>query len=159
METKRCSKCHITKLIDGFYPHKRDGHESICKACKLVKQRKYQQRPERKAKNREILKQLQSEGYFVKRWKEYSQRPEVKKRRLERSAKYRKDPKVRIKNMARWYTSHQIRAGKLDREPCALCGQEQVEAHHLDYNQPLLIVWLCPNCHRQAHLKKQEGIE
>ena len=43
--------------------------------------------------------------------------------------------------------------GELQREPCALCGQEQGEAHHLDYNEPLLIVWLCGECHRKVHIE------
>lgn len=49
-----------------------------------------------------------------------------------------------------------IRAGRINREPCASCGKSQVEAHHEDYSQPLLIVWLCPDCHRNIHLKEQK---
>lgn len=140
METKICSKCHQEKPITEFALY-RNGHQPYCKVCQKIY-------------NDTHYKVLQAQGYFTKRWREYSQRPEVKKRRLERLMRYRKDPKVRIKNLARWYTNHQIRAGKLNREPCALCGIEQGEAHHLDYNEPLLIVWLCSNCHRQIHLKK-----
>ena len=53
----------------------------------------------------------------------------------------------------KWLTD----GGRINREPCALCGQEQGEAHHEDYNEPLLIVWLCKQCHHQVHnlLKKQ----
>lgn len=133
METKVCGKCKQEKPISEFYKHKRDGYQSQCKTCRKEVQREY-------AKT----------GYFTRYQSQYEQKPKVKKR----IAEYRKKPRVKIKNMARWYTNHEIRAGRINREPCAMCNKEQAEAHHLDYNQPLLIVWLCPDCHRKVHLKK-----
>jgi len=41
-----------------------------------------------------------------------------------------------------------IRTGKLKKEPCELCGEENVQAHHEDYSKPLEVRWLCPDCHR-----------
>ncbi len=142
MEAKVCGKCKQGKPISEFYKNKRDGYQSRCKTCCKEDSREY-------AKT----------GYWSKYQKEYYQKPEVKARLKMQKAKYRQRPDIRIKNMARWYTNHQIRGGYINREPCALCGKEQGEAHHLDYNQPLLIVWLCPSCHRNVHLKKQEGVE
>ena len=35
---------------------------------------------------------------------------------------------------------------------CVVCGHEgRIEAHHTDYDQPLLVTWLCVACHKQAH--------
>ncbi len=31
------------------------------------------------------------------------------------------------------------------------CGHEEVEAHHVDYDRPLLVVWLCALHHNQIH--------
>ena len=73
---------------------------------------------------------------------------------------YRQRANTKIKIFARNYTNNKIWAGKLQREPCAMCGKEQVQAHHLDYNQPLIIVWLCADCHRKVHLKElTKGID
>ncbi len=38
--------------------------------------------------------------------------------------------------------------------PCALCGAVgKNQGHHPDYNQPALVIWLCPSCHRQEHIR------
>jgi len=43
-----------------------------------------------------------------------------------------------------------LRAGKLLRQPCWVCG-DKAHAHHPDYSRPLDVVWLCPPHHKQAH--------
>jgi hypothetical protein len=30
-----------------------------------------------------------------------------------------------------------------------------LHAHHDDYSRPLDVVWLCPSCHRQHHVKSR----
>jgi len=35
--------------------------------------------------------------------------------------------------------------------PCEVCGEENSEAHHLDYNDPLNVLWLCKKHHREWH--------
>jgi hypothetical protein len=52
---------------------------------------------------------------------------------------------------ARGITSAAIRAGKLVREPCAVCGEEKVDAHHDDYSKPLDVLWLCRLHHNRRH--------
>ncbi len=44
-----------------------------------------------------------------------------------------------------------IRDGKLFKEPCTICGDERVHAHHKDYVKPLDVVWLCAKCHHRLH--------
>lgn len=41
-----------------------------------------------------------------------------------------------------------VRAGKLKRHPCELCGNTNAQAHHDDYSKPLDVRWLCPAHHR-----------
>jgi ribosomal protein S27AE len=49
-------------------------------------------------------------------------------------------------------TAHRaILAGELERQPCELCGDTGVIAHHADYTQPLLVTWLCRSCHGRLH--------
>lgn len=44
-----------------------------------------------------------------------------------------------------------LRDGKIKRpESCEICGGEShLHAHHENYRQPLLVVWLCARCHGQ----------
>lgn len=45
-----------------------------------------------------------------------------------------------------------IRDGKLNREPCQICGAaEHVHKHHRDYSRPLEVTWLCARCHHRLH--------
>jgi len=134
VDTKRCGKCGQVKPLSEFHKSKRDGYRSRCKLC-----------------HREDCRDYAKTGYYNRYNREYEQRPEVKERRRVTKVAYRSRSDVRIKNMARWYTNHEIRAGRIKREPCALCGKKQAEAHHTNYNEPLLIVWLCADCHRTIH--------
>jgi hypothetical protein len=40
---------------------------------------------------------------------------------------------------------------KLKPEPCYLCGEKKVHAHHPDYSKPLEVFWLCQRCHTKIH--------
>ena len=54
-----------------------------------------------------------------------------------------------------------IRVGALTRpEVCELCGnnpgdmadgRSKIQAHHVDYNKPLEVMWLCQKCHHLWH--------
>lgn len=139
METKICGKCKQEKPVSDFYPSKRDGYRSRCKLC-----------------HREDCKEYAKTGYWSRYNREYFRKPEVKKHINNYRREYNKRPDVRIKVLARWYTKNEIKTSRVRREPCAFCGREQVEAHHKDYTQPLLIVWLCASCHHQIHQAQKE---
>jgi len=47
--------------------------------------------------------------------------------------------------------------GELKRQPCEVCGTtKKVEAHHLDYENPLDVNWLCFEHHRDWHQKNNK---
>ena len=144
MNTKRCGKCGQTKPVSEFFKSKnqKDGYRSRCKSCHM-----------------EDCKAYAQTGYYKRYNREYERKPEVRERRKLTKVEYRQRTDVRIKNMARSYTNHLIRAGKLNREPCAFCGKEQAESHHIDYTQPLIIVWLCADCHREIHINLKELVK
>jgi hypothetical protein len=76
-------------------------------------------------------------------------------RKAEQMKQYRADPVKRARFEARQAVRRQLVAGKLHNEPCAFCGAIYAEKHHPDYSQPLLIVWLCRECHRGVHAKAE----
>ena len=51
---------------------------------------------------------------------------------------------------AQGLVQYALRAGKLHKQPCWVCGEKAV-AHHPDYDRPLDVVWLCQPHHKQTH--------
>lgn len=56
-----------------------------------------------------------------------------------------------LKYKARTLIANMLAAGKLCREPCFLCGIEKTHAHHLNYDYPDKVVWLCSQHHGDIH--------
>jgi hypothetical protein len=46
-----------------------------------------------------------------------------------------------------------LKRGKIERQPCKICGAD-AEMHHPDYAKPREVEWLC----RDHHLKHHEGL-
>ena len=44
-----------------------------------------------------------------------------------------------------------LRSGKIQRQPCEVCGDQNGHAHHEDYSKPLDVIWLCPKHHKERH--------
>ena len=62
-------------------------------------------------------------------------------------------PEGRLKKRARTAVNHAIRSGVLSRPvDCEKCRQTcKPDAHHDNYNLPLLVRWLCRPCHKKIH--------
>lgn len=93
--------------------------------------------------------------WWTKYNKEYLSRPEVKKRKAEQMREYRKNPELRFRMEARRITRMAVKRGKLFKTICSKCGNPNTQAHHVDYNKPLIVVWLCVNCHKLEHAKAE----
>jgi len=49
-----------------------------------------------------------------------------------------------------------IRDGRVQRQPCFICGiRENVQGHHYDYSKPLSVIWFCENHHLWLHGKEK----
>jgi hypothetical protein len=61
--------------------------------------------------------------------------------------------KNRIKRLAKDAVHNAIRAGKIVRQPCSICGILKSEGHHPNYAKSLEVVWLCKKHHAEIHRK------
>ena len=44
-----------------------------------------------------------------------------------------------------------IASGKIVRKPCEVCGEIKSEGHHVDYDLPFDVMWLCKKHHVAEH--------
>lgn len=61
---------------------------------------------------------------------------------------------ARKRAIARSYANVYLRAGKLTRQPCEVCGDSKVQMHHDDYDKPLEVRWFCHDDHLDLHGKR-----
>lgn len=65
--------------------------------------------------------------------------------------KYRKDNPKRYR--ANYLLTNAVRDGRVQKlDACEYCGrQENIVGHHVHYDLPLCVTWLCQGCHVQIH--------
>ena len=83
-----------------------------------------------------------------------------KKRGKRQGYEYTKEYREKHPNIynAHKITGSAIRAKKLFKEPCEVCGTgNNIVAHHDDYLKPLNVRWMCQGCHCQWHKDNGEG--
>ncbi len=153
MATRICGKCHQEKPLEQFYKHIRDGYQSRCKDCKREESRLRNQTPQRKVYNQQFAQDLKENGYF----REYARRPEVKKRKSKQMSEYYHNPELTPKFKARRKTRTLITNGTIKKQPCVVCGNLLSQPHHVDYDNPTNIKWLCREHHLKEHKAKAEG--
>jgi hypothetical protein len=153
---KICRECNERKTIDEFYANSgmKDGHLNKCKECvkKNVRENYY--------KNHE---------YYQEYEKSRRDDPERLKARREHSRYLRKNEPDRYKLYQDKYchekraatnmVNNAIRDGRLQKQPCAICGDKKVEAHHYDYSKPLDVIWLCKKHHSMIHRKDDSIVQ
>jgi len=139
MENKQCFKCGEAKPLSEFYRHPMtsDGYLGKCKEC---------------TKKDVAVNYAKRREQYAAYERERFQRPERKKKCLLYQASRRR--KQRKKYFARQAVSNAIRDGRLVRQPCDVCGDENAQAHHDDYNRSLDVVWLCRKHHLERHGKQ-----
>jgi hypothetical protein len=154
MGTKICRCCGIEQdLHSGFYIHARmaDGYLNKCKEC---------------VKNR--VKVHRKENDHVRaydRFRYYNDPKRNESNKLNSKLRYLKNPEKVIATNKRWIlrnpekraahiaVGNAVRDGKLIRQPCVVCGELKVHAHHTDYSKKLDVIWLCKDHHMKEHRK------
>lgn len=145
-----CRKCR-----NPFEPtsHQIKKHDWLCLVCRRANDREWRER--RKAAGFPVVSTKMPREWQRNYEKEYLKSPEHRARRAELMARYRKDPVLAIRHDARRMTRNAIRTGRLVKQPCSVCGNPDVQAHHEDYMKPLDIIWLCKACHVKHHTKAE----
>lgn len=127
---KRCSGCKEEKQRSEFYPSKAraDGYHNYCKVCESKRIRG----------RREQLK-----AYRVKR---FNTDPEWRKKY---SSRHEPD---KVKDNCRGRTRYAVRAGKIKKLGCVVCGVADTVPHHPSYEDHMTVIWFCQLHHRRYHL-------
>jgi hypothetical protein len=153
MSSKQCFVCLFEKPTDEFYPHSKmkDGRLNKCKEC---------------TKAAVIANRNAKIEYYRAFDRIRSNLPH----RVNARAAYRMTDEYRIshaisvknwgvanaiRKKAATAVSNALRDGRLDRQPCFVCGNE-AQAHHPDYSAPLAVSWLCSTHHAQTHKEHRE---
>lgn len=134
--SKACTSCGLRQPLDRFNSDRShsDGKASRCKSCVVV------QNKIRRAAH------LEDELIRRRKWRKTERAKKlIYEQQLRRRAR---DP---IKTAAYRAISNGLRDGKVFRQPCEVCGDTKVHAHHTDYSKPLEVQWLCEKHHLHAH--------
>lgn len=77
-----------------------------------------------------------------------------RKRWKERMKLFGRDKLKAWKKLSRAVKSGKVKKPNLCPRCRLLTPREKMTAHHLDYSMPLLVRWLCQDCHNAEHLKE-----
>ena len=85
--------------------------------------------------------------------KEYlDNNPEIKAKIYKRQNRSKYDSYENfLKYVARYMTKNAVARGIIKKMPCKVCGIEEVDVHHEDYEKPLQVTWLCKIHHVERH--------
>ena len=143
---KNCTKCGECKPLADYYHWAGKPKGGKCKEC--VKARV-------KANREKNIERCRA--YDRKRYAEQPKRKE-NARQCSRNAPPEKrreyiaksNAKYPERRAARVIVGNFLRAGKIAKQPCEVCGSTNVHAHHDDYSRPLDVRWLCPTHHGET---------
>jgi DNA-directed RNA polymerase subunit RPC12/RpoP len=185
--TKTCKRCKRELSIEHFHKQsdKKDGRHSHCRECRKDsrQEKKAKTGIPRECKlcrkvfmatayavshgggkycSQECARKMVMNGcvYAPQRLMEGKNNPNYKGGISKNNYRYKllqveRYPE-RVK--ARSKVQDAIRRNKLIRKPCQRCGSKiNIQAHHPDYSKPLLVVWLCADCHRKLHFKEKQS--
>lgn len=153
MDEKRCKQCSKTKPLTEYYKYGKyyGGKCKVCTKAYVKKNRldniEYYRKYDRNRPNKDERAEK-----FKEAEKERLQDPEIRKQRNAYKKKWQENNTV--KRAAHIIVGNAIRDGRLIKQPCEICGEAKVEAHHPDYSKPLEVNWLCRKCHAEHHKKE-----
>lgn len=153
---KTCKRCNTPKLLDEFYKHPRskDGLDSKCKEC--AKKASNVNRLTNIDRVREYDRNRPNRIERLAQQKIRNQ--EEKTKSISRAAKAKYAQNNAHKRKAHYALNNAVRDGRVIPWPICLmpdCNNKP-EAHHVHYDLPLDVVWLCDSHHKQVHKETRE---
>ena len=147
---KQCRRCGVTQSLNEFYEHPMmlDKHLNICKSCKKADSKKY-----RVTVPTEIMAGWKSKYRHSDTYRVLISTEAYKEARKVAGRLYIKKYPEKFK--AQGVVRYAMRKGVLLPQPCEICEDVLVNAHHDDYSNPLQVRWLCRFHHIEFH--KQRG--
>lgn len=149
---KSCSRCGLTKSLDGFY-YSRGRYASECKTCarEVARKKRLAWTPAERARQRVNDRNSYHRHIEAKREANRQSKKRTNKARRDRQVE---NPAHRLARLKIWRA---VKAGRMQRPlTCQQCGaHRRVQAHHHDYSLPYEVEWLCLICHGQRHWKEQ----
>lgn len=149
MKKKQCRDCREVKALSEFYKNGK-GFNSYCKKCDNARTIRRRKEP---GVRDEVRKKYRE--WYRKKGKEYYKKPEVIKRISEWGKKYRQSPGYKLKNKARMALYEAIKSGEMQRKECVVCNSNKTEGHHPDHLEPLVVIWMCSECHAEHHVQER----
>ena len=145
----KCKKCEIDKCESEFY-----RGDKTCKACRRAMVKANREAKADYYREYDRLR-FQNDPRVKERHKRYL---ETEQGKLAASkAKKRYIEKNPIKRASHIIVGNAIRDGKLVNQPCEVCGDLIVHAHHDDYAFPMQVRWLCNEHHNEWHRVNGDG--
>jgi hypothetical protein len=159
-----CAACERARYLEKSKPDcatcgkiKENVRDAYCHECKNERSRLKSFIEDRRPKNKEGRKTTcshcgrEKEGSYLN--ESYCAHCKYYKKKLLRP--YRSDEQ-KLKDAARKLAYKKIMEGSLVRQPCEVCEEIKVDAHHDDYSKPFDVRWLCKKHHREHHDREKD---
>ena len=137
MILRKCTKCGINKPLRAFNSDRsrKYGKRYLCRMCSNKYQAIW-----RKTLKGKVYKKRISTRYYQRKKEEIKRKKSI----------YRIQNKEKVEAHAA--VTKALRSGLIQRKPCSVCGEiNNVDAHHVDYSEPLKVIWLCRSHHILIH--------
>jgi endogenous inhibitor of DNA gyrase (YacG/DUF329 family) len=131
---RTCELCHEA------IPAERSAHAKFCsRECMLIAQ---------EARRREKVRDARRGRMCARCGTEIAATRSTKATTCSTKCRDALNERRQMHNKCRSLSHYAVKVGRLVKQPCEVCGNEQVEIHHTDYFDPLNVRWLCFVHHR-----------
>lgn len=151
-----CSKC------GGLLESNRHGKYRYCLKCHRDYNRNNRPKKGRKKYGIKIKcskcgGSLELDRIGIHRWCRECHRKNARKNRKKH---FELNPEQKKRANARSYANQYLKRGYINKMPCEVCGNVNVQMHHDDYDKPTQVRWLCRKHHRaeHGHFKNKEYV-